>query len=73
MILHSLDNKKCNGDVVVTDENGNIVFERPTMKCCHCGDMWVFIPGSKRKRGRCTRCSAFTCGSLACDTCIPLE
>lgn len=73
MILIEHNHSKCNGDIIITGADGNIVLEAPTMKCCHCEDMFVVIKGSKRKRGFCMKCMSPTCGKEQCDICTPLE
>lgn len=55
----------------ITDPTG--VTEVETLQCCHCGGHWNFQKGSGRRRGFCFKCSAVTCGSKTCDTCIPQE
>jgi hypothetical protein len=44
-----------------------------TRRCVHCGKHWPYRPGSGTTRGFCTRCSGLTCGSPACDPCVPYE
>lgn len=45
-----------------------------TKQCCHCGSHFVSVKGSGKIRGRCILCAnAWTCGSPACDTHVPLE
>ena len=44
-----------------------------TTQCPHCGAHFVMVPGSGTRRAWCTRCHAVTCGSVACDACVPLE
>ena len=44
-----------------------------TKQCCHCNTHFVSIIGSGKIRGYCTLCNAVTCGSPACDVCIPYE
>ena len=36
-----------------------------TQQCVHCGLHWVYVPGSGKIRGYCTRCGALTCGAPA--------
>ncbi len=48
--------------------------ERDLLTCAHCDYTWEVIPGSGRKRGWCTKCSAPLCGKHACMArCTPLE
>ena len=42
-----------------------------TLRCCHCGENWIPVKGSKRQRGFCLKCNDVTC-SPGC-ACIPLE
>ncbi|MBX9623790.1 MAG: hypothetical protein K2X82_08240 [Gemmataceae bacterium] len=44
-----------------------------TRRCVHCSYTWVYRPGSGILRGYCSRCDGFTCGSAACDACVPYE
>jgi hypothetical protein len=44
-----------------------------TLRCVHCGHVWIPIKGSGRKRGYCTKCNGVTCGAHKCDTCYPFE
>lgn len=44
-----------------------------TCQCVHCGAHWLWIKGSGRKRGWCINCQGFTCGTRACDPCVPWE
>jgi hypothetical protein len=44
-----------------------------TLKCCHCGHVWIPIKGSGRIRGWCMKCSGPTCGSHECNACYPFE
>ena len=41
--------------------------------CCHCGRSWVYHRGSGRRRGWCMNCNSVTCGSNACDVCVPVR
>lgn len=44
-----------------------------TMQCCHCGNHFVSIKGSGKRRGFCHGCMKVTCGAGECDPCIPFE
>lgn len=44
-----------------------------TLQCPHCGGHFVSRKGSGARRTYCLKCSAVTCGSLACDPCTPFE
>lgn len=44
-----------------------------TVQCCHCGNHFVSIRGSKKIRGFCMLCMRRTCGAGKCDRCIPFE
>jgi hypothetical protein len=61
----------------VRKPNGHIIIEghevADTLKCCHCGHIWIPIKGSGRVRGWCTKCNAVTCGSQECHTCYPFD
>lgn len=52
---------------------GGAAILRKTFTCCHCGGVEVERKGSGTKRGFCLLCGAKTCGSPACDSCIPIE
>lgn len=44
-----------------------------TLRCCHCGKIWIPIVGSGKKRGFCLKCNKVTCGAESCNTCYPFE
>lgn len=44
-----------------------------TLRCVHCSAHWVHQASSGARRGYCSRCNGFVCGSPLCDDCIPLE
>jgi len=44
-----------------------------TMQCKHCGNHYLSIRGSGRRRGFCMFCFGVTCGRAQCDPCIPFE
>lgn len=60
------------GTLISTPLDSDCVVERQTVQCVHCGRVWLWQPGSGRVRGFCTRCNGITCGSHACDVCVPL-
>lgn len=60
------------GYVTRGDEKGHPV-EADTIQCCHGGEHFEMIEGSGTRRGFCMKCMAITCGSLACDPCVPFE
>ena len=43
------------------------------LSCSHCQGQWIVRPGSGTQRGWCFRCAGPTCGSKACDACVPFE
>lgn len=53
--------------------DGGPTVQQDTVNCRHCGRVWVWMPGSGRVRGWCSRCNGFTCGAVQCDQCQPLE
>jgi hypothetical protein len=57
------------GGAIIID--GNHIAD--TMKCTHCGHVWIPIVGSGRIRGWCTKCNGPTCGSKECHECYPFE
>lgn len=54
-------------------EPGADAVEQETRRCCHCGSHWTYQPGSGTTRGFCMSCSGLTCGSEACNSCLPYE
>lgn len=44
-----------------------------TLRCCHCGVMWIPVKGSGIERGYCLKCMDVTCGPKCAGSCIPLE
>mgnify|MGYP001581023598 CR=1 FL=1 len=44
-----------------------------TMQCCHCGEHFVMVRGSGRRRGFCLKCKGVTCGKDTCCACRPIE
>ena len=44
-----------------------------TKQCPHCNQHFLSVRGSGKIRGYCTLCKTVTCGSPACDICIPYE
>jgi hypothetical protein len=44
-----------------------------TKLCCHCGNHFVMIKDSGKKRGWCMKCHSITCGALKCCKCVPFE
>lgn len=42
-------------------------------QCVHCGAHWLWVTGSKRKRGFCMNCMGFTCGNDRCHSCVPWQ
>ena|SRR3990167_644296 len=65
---------KSTGRAEIVPEDGGKIVTVGTVQCCHCMRIWHVQPGSGRRRGICTRCSAhgpgITCGRKECDTCI---
>ena len=59
------------GYLVITGPQGTV--ERDTIQCCHCQAHYIVQPGSGKRRGWCTMCSAPTCGKPACAPCVPFE
>jgi hypothetical protein len=55
--------------IIIAD--GSVV--ATTKQCCHCGNHFVMIKGSKKKRGWCMKCHNITCGKLECCPCVPFE
>lgn len=64
--------RKPSGHYEIVDPEGPTV-RGDTVCCVHCKHTWLFIPGSGRLRGWCHRCGGLTCGSPACDLCVPFE
>jgi ribosomal protein S27AE len=44
-----------------------------SMQCPHCGNHFVSIRGSGKRRVWCGQCAAVTCGDPSCDAHIPFE
>lgn len=59
---------KANGAIIV---DGMHIAD--TLKCVHCGHVWIPIKGSGRVRGWCNHCHGVTCGSEKCNKCYPFE
>lgn len=64
--------RKASGFIIMDDGSGPVE-TAATLMCAHCGNHWIVIKGSGRKRGFCLKCMAVTCGSPQCDTCVPFE
>lgn len=65
---------KSKADIEETSlETGNIVMSGEMLQCVHCQHNWIVCRGSGRHRGWCMKCGGPTCGSKACETCIPLD
>ncbi len=60
--------KKEDGIIIL---DGSVV--ATTKQCCHCGNHFVMIKGSGKKRGWCMKCHAITCGCIKCCKCVPFE
>ena len=61
--------KKREDGIIISD--GSVV--ATTKQCCHCGNHFVMVKGSGRKRGYCMKCNKITCGALGCCECVPFE
>jgi len=49
--------------IQITDPDAvKLVTELETRRCCHCGQHWIYQPGSGATRGFCQRCNGFICG-----------
>lgn len=57
----------------LSQDTGRVLAEGETLSCAHCGKTWHVKPGSGTHRGWCFKCNAPTCGSRACQTCLPWE
>lgn len=71
MALKNLTRRRPDGYARVSSPDG--VEEFDSIRCCHCGTIFHFVPGSGTKRGFCMKCNEITCGAEGCMTCIPLE
>lgn len=47
--------------------------QHDVVQCCHCQRVWVYRRGSGVRRGWCMGCNGITCGSHACDVCVPFQ
>jgi hypothetical protein len=64
--------RKPHGNFSIIDPSSpSPVIEGDTLRCCHCGYVWIPIRGSGRKRGFCMKCMDVTCGSRQCMECLP--
>lgn len=63
--------EKISGHVEIISPLKSYVME--TLQCVHCGNHWIKVPGSGRRRGYCMKCHGVTCGIKECDECIPFE
>lgn len=71
--IHSAPTGQKRGVLVSTPYEGGPVVQTDIVQCCHCSRVWVWVPGSGRRRGFCMRCNGITCGSHTCDACVPFE
>jgi hypothetical protein len=54
----------------VIDDSGNELYDYQS--CCHCGQHFVMVKGSGKRRGFCMSCGGFTCGGPHCSRgCTP--
>jgi len=60
-----------NGTLITYGDGPEV--HQDTVQCCHCGRHWIWLPGSGRQRGFCTKCNGITCGNAKCDVCVPAE
>jgi hypothetical protein len=61
------------GVLISTPDDGGRATQLDTVQCVHCSRVWAWVPGSGRRRGYCARCHGLTCGSDACDHCVPVQ
>jgi hypothetical protein len=54
------------GTITETPHDGGRPITSDLVCCVHCGYIWVFRPGSGKRRGFCYRCNGFLCGHAAC-------
>lgn len=54
------------GTLTSTDLDRDRVVTRDLVCCVHCGYLWVWEPGSGKRRGWCLKCGGFVCGHKAC-------
>jgi len=69
--MASSGDSRQDGYVLIVGPGGTV--ERDTLQCCHCNAHYIVRPGSGKRRGWCTMCSAPTCGKPKCAACIPFE
>ncbi len=60
--------KKEDGIIIL---NGSVV--GITKQCVHCGNHFLSVKGSGKKRGWCMKCHGITCGKIECCKCVPFE
>lgn len=61
---------RADGELHAVDRETGKTTVTPTKQCAHCGRHWIFVPGSGRRRGWCTRCNGITCGNHDCHECV---
>jgi hypothetical protein len=54
------------GTLTSTPLDGGPVTTTDLVRCVHCGYCWLFVKGSGRRRGFCTRCNGLCCGRREC-------
>lgn len=61
------------GTLISTPIDSDKVVQRDCVQCVHCSRVWLWEPGSGRRRGYCLRCNGITCGRPLCDNaCMPI-
>jgi hypothetical protein len=70
---HAAPTGQKSGTLISQIHGTDKVTHTDTISCCHCGRVWIWEPGSGRRRGFCLRCNAFHCGSVQCCECRPVE
>lgn len=66
------ESQRC-GVIISTPIDGGPPSHTDLVQCIHCQRVWLWQPGSGRKRGFCTNCNGITCGCKRCDTCVHAE
>jgi hypothetical protein len=58
--------------IIVTSGDGKETVT-DCLQCVHCQKVMRVVRGSGRKRGFCFKCMGPTCGTEACQSCVPVE
>lgn len=54
------------GNIRIIPHDGSKEQQGDTLQCCHCGAVWMPVPGSGKRRGYCAKHAGPLCGQDAC-------